>query len=137
MPLKWATKCERIVKRLIVAGVGFAFSVMALWLFLDLTRAHNPLCPNDWPNLDANAAVDELHHTDDAGNRWVVFGNPPVLRAYPGDERYERGYVVGSPHETCYWRLTRSEQIYFSDDDREVSGDVTTPAPTVADHFSR
>ncbi len=128
------------MKLLIVAGLGAAFSVMALLLSLELTRAHNPLCPDDWPDLDANVSVvDELHHTDDEGNRWVVFGSHPVLRAYPVDERYEQGYVVGSPHEICYWHLTRNEQIYFPDDDDEGEAPavVTTPAPTAFDPFAK
>ena len=128
------------MKLLIVAGLGAAFSVMALLLSLDLTRAHSPLCPDDWPDVDANASVvDELHHTDDEGNRWVVFGSHPVLRAYPVDERYEQGYGVGSPHEICYWHLTRNEQIYFpdDDDDGEVDAVVTTPAPTAFDPFAK
>ena len=126
------------MKLLIVAGAGFAFSFVAFLVFMDLILAHNPSCPGDWPDIDTNAAVlNELHHTDDEGNRWVVFGSHPVLRAYPVDERYEQGYVVGSPHEICYWHLTRNEQIYFPDDDEEVEAIVTTPVPTAFDPFAK
>lgn len=82
----------------IVAAVGFALSVVAVFLPVEMARAHNPSCPADWPDIDMNAAViNELRHTDGHGDQWVVFGNPLVVRAYPVDERYAQGYAPARP----------------------------------------
>ena len=104
----------------IVGSVGLALSVVAVFLLMGTTRAHTPFCPADWPDIDINAPViNELHHTDGNGDRWVVFGNPPLVRAYPADDRYKEGYAASASHETCNWHLTRGEQIYFADDDED------------------
>ena len=92
-----------------------------------------PACPGDWPEVNRQASViDELWHRDGDGKQWVIFGNPPVLRAYPADARYAEGYAVLAPHETCYWNVARGVQIEFQEEQEERSERQSSPGTSAS-----
>lgn len=81
--------------------------------FLLRTSPLGPMCPTSWPESLAEEEkwVDNLRHTDDYGDAWVIFGEHPIYRAYLADDDLAVGYVAEAPEETCFWNIARNEQI--------------------------
>ena len=122
--------------KLLSIAVIIAVLALAALIISQPSVSAAPACPSDWPEVDRQAPViNELWHRDGDGNQWVVFGNPPVLRAYPADARYARGYAVLAPHETCYWNTAREAQIEFREEqeDPQSSPDAAAAIPPKSD----
>ncbi len=83
------------------------------------TEAHSrPECPAEWPDWGfTDQWTGPVWHIDRHGDRWVIFGSHTHYRAYRASERYRIGYITGTPHEVCFWSISRQEQIVFPDDD--------------------
>ena len=73
------------MKLSIVPMVGLVLSVVAIFLSAEMTRAHNPSCPADWPDIDVNGPViNELHHTDGHGDELGGIRQPARGARLPG-----------------------------------------------------
>ncbi len=91
----------------IIAAVCVLGALGAITLFTGAAYAREPDCPSSWP-----AEPVEQFFTDSEGAEWFVIRSADsngyeTVRAYRADDRYEMGYVPGSPDEVCYLLVRR------------------------------
>lgn len=90
---------------IIVAAICF---LGAITLFTEAAYAREPDCPSSWPQEPT-----EQFFSDSEGAEWFVIRSADsngyeTVRAYRADDRYQAGYIPGSPDEICYLLVRRA-----------------------------
>ena len=75
--------------------------------------SYGPACPSNWPDAlnRRDHSVDDLHHTDQDGDAWVLFGAYPIYRAYLASGEHDVGYINEGAGDTCFYNLQRNKQV--------------------------
>lgn len=94
-------------KASIIAAIFFVCALGAFAIYADTALARDPDCPSSWPEQPV-----EQFFTDSDGAEWFVIRSADsngyeTVRAYRADDRYQAGYVPGSPNRVCYLLVRR------------------------------
>lgn len=90
-----------------IAALVLLCALGAFGIYAETTHAREPDCPSSWSEAPA-----EQFLTASEGVEWFVIRSADsngyeTVRAYRADDRYQAGYVPGSPDEVCYLLVRR------------------------------
>ena len=113
-----------------------AGALVGVGLLTERAAMADPPCPSSWPERDYEGIF-----TDDADAEWFIIRSADsngyhTVRAYPASGRYQMGYAITSPDETCYLRVRRAGETtdlaepQRLDFPKEREPESERPAPT-------